>query len=108
MPEGSHFAEKLRERREFAGLSQYALAKLSGLTKQALSRLEMGEREPTWNTVQRLAAALGVDCRAFMDPNLTLPPVQPAGRAGRPKKEAARGEQTPKRPRSKPKRARKE
>jgi transcriptional regulator with XRE-family HTH domain len=86
MPEGSHFAEKLRERRETAGLSQYALAKRSGLTKQALSRLEMGEREPTWNTVQRLAAALGVDCRAFVDPNLTLPPERPPARRGRPPK----------------------
>jgi transcriptional regulator with XRE-family HTH domain len=82
------FADRLRTQREAAGLSQYALAKKSGLTKQALSRLELGEREPTWATVQLLALALGVDCRSFTDPNLRTPPQAdepPRGR-GRPRK----------------------
>jgi transcriptional regulator with XRE-family HTH domain len=47
------------------------LAKLSGLSKQALSNLELGNREPNWNTVQRLAAALGVSCDDFIDPAVT-------------------------------------
>jgi transcriptional regulator with XRE-family HTH domain len=68
--DGTTFATRLQEHREKAGLSQYALAKRSGLSKQAISRLEMGEREPSWDTVQRLAAALGVDCRTFANPSL--------------------------------------
>jgi len=90
MTEGNQFAGRLRERREAVGLSQYALAKLSGLTKQALSRLELGAREPTWNTVQRLALALGVDCRAFVDPTIKLPEQEPARSRGRPKKDEAK------------------
>ena len=83
------FANRLRERREAAGLSQYALAKQSGLSKQALSQLEKGIREPTWQTVQLLAVALGVDCSAFVDPSLQPPDVEPAKPRGRPRKDAA-------------------
>jgi transcriptional regulator with XRE-family HTH domain len=108
MPEQStSFAERLRSLREAAGLSQYALAKRSAVSKQALSRLELGEREPNWVTVQRLAAALGVSCEAFLDPTV----LQSGGqteelprRRGRPRKEpAATTEDKPKRPRGRPK-----
>jgi transcriptional regulator with XRE-family HTH domain len=64
------FAERLRSLRESAGLSQYALAKRSGLSKQAISRLEFGVNEPVWSTVQLLSAALGVSCESFVDPVL--------------------------------------
>src|SRR5262249_35710852 len=68
MPEHpSAFAGKLQGLREAAGLSQYALAKRSGLSKQALSQLELGQREPSWVTVQALAGALGVSCDEFID-----------------------------------------
>jgi transcriptional regulator with XRE-family HTH domain len=80
------FADRLKSLRESAGLSQYALAQRSGLTKQALSRLELGEREPTWATVQLLAAALGVDCREFVDPGLKPPAPEPPRPRGRPRK----------------------
>ena len=86
--QSSSFAEKLRAIRERKGVSQYALAKRSGLSKQALSRLEAGAREPSWNTVQRLAAALGADCRDFMDAGLELPDVEEPRPKGRPRKEA--------------------
>jgi transcriptional regulator with XRE-family HTH domain len=81
------FAELLAGLRVRAGLSQYALARRSGLSREALSRLEAGQRTPTWDTVQRLALALGVDCRSFVDEALTLPEVTP-GRVGRPPKGA--------------------
>ena len=83
------FADRLRELREGAGLSQYALAKLSGLSKQAMSRLELGDNEPTWETVQLLAAALGVDCRQFADPTVRPSPVADPKPRGRPKKASA-------------------
>jgi transcriptional regulator with XRE-family HTH domain len=82
----THFGQRLRELREQAGLSQYALAKKAGLTKQALSHLELGVRGPVWETVQRLAMALGLDCRVFADESLELPAEEPARPRGRPKK----------------------
>jgi transcriptional regulator with XRE-family HTH domain len=89
MPEPSgSFADRLRGLREAAGLSQYALAKKSGLSKQALSNLEAGNREPTWQTVQLLATALGADCTAFADPGLVPPEAAPARPRGRPRKAA--------------------
>lgn len=89
---GWTFAGRLRELREAAELSQYALARRSGVSKQMLSKLELGEREPSWVTVQKLAAALGVDCTEFNDPGLTVPggagaePTEPARPRGRPRK----------------------
>jgi DNA-binding XRE family transcriptional regulator len=70
-------------------MSQYALAQQAGLSKQAISKLEKGEREPTWTTVQRLAMVLGQDYQAFADPGikLLLPDVKARGR-GRPPKQA--------------------
>ena len=56
----STFAKRLQTLREAAGVSQYKLAELSGLSKQALSQLEKGDREPSWETVQKLAKGLGV------------------------------------------------
>jgi transcriptional regulator with XRE-family HTH domain len=80
------FAGRLRELREQAGLTTYALAKKCGLTKQALYRLEEGTNEPTWQTVQLLAAALAVSCEAFVDPSLQPPASEPVRPRGRPKK----------------------
>jgi transcriptional regulator with XRE-family HTH domain len=61
------FAQRLRELREAAGLSQYELARRSGVSKQALSKLEKGERQPSWETVRKLARALDVSVAAFDD-----------------------------------------
>jgi transcriptional regulator with XRE-family HTH domain len=79
------FAKRLRNARLAAGLSKYALAKQAGLSKQALSRLEAGDNEPTWNTVQLLAAALGVSCEEFLDPGIKPPGAKTKPR-GRPRK----------------------
>src|SRR2546423_337829 len=100
------FAARLTELREGAGMSQYALAKKSGLTKQAVSRLEMGTRSPTWDTVQLLALALDVEPNDFRDPSLTLPTPAAPRPPGRPRKLAtdADGRQ-PKRPRGRPRKA---
>jgi hypothetical protein len=62
----------LRRRVELAGPHQAG---------QALSYLETGDRKPTWETVQLLAKALGLDCRAFEDAALALPEYKP-GRPG--------------------------
>src|SRR5437870_4807619 len=89
MEERTKFADRLRSIRERAGISQYRLAQLSGITKQSLSRLELGETQPSWDTVQKLAIALGVDCQEFIDPSLRTPSKQsPARPRGRPSKAA--------------------
>ncbi len=59
------FAARLRAMREAADLTQSQLAQQSRVSRQALSKLERGEREPTWETVRQLAHALGVNVTAF-------------------------------------------
>ncbi len=93
------FGARLKELRESQGLTQPDLAGRAGLTKAGIANLEQGRREPSWATVQALAAALGVSCEEF-----TRPPAErePAG-PGRPPK--ARDEDEagkPKRPRGRP------
>jgi transcriptional regulator with XRE-family HTH domain len=80
------FARKLTALRAKAGLSQYRLARLTGLSKQTLSVLEKGDRSPTWDTLQLICLALGVDCRAFADDGLKLPGADEAQPVGRPRK----------------------
>jgi transcriptional regulator with XRE-family HTH domain len=50
----------VRELRQRRGLSQEALAQASELHPTYLSGIERGQRNPTWNTLGRLCAALGV------------------------------------------------
>jgi transcriptional regulator with XRE-family HTH domain len=59
------FGTALRRLRVAAGLNQQALAAEAGVTQQAVSRLETGCSQPTWETVRRLARALGTDPSAF-------------------------------------------
>jgi transcriptional regulator with XRE-family HTH domain len=87
MEKRKSFAERLRRQRDLAGLSQYRLGQLTGITKQSLSRLELGNSQPSWETVQLLVAALRCDFRAFADPYLArLAPPPPVKGRGRPRK----------------------
>ena len=83
------FAERLRQAREAAGLSQYALAKACGLSKQTMSSLEAGTNQPSWATVQVIAKALGLSCEAFADDSIEMPTKDKAttGKRGRPRKQ---------------------
>ena len=82
------FAEKLKRLREAAGLSQSQLAERAGMHHFGVAKLEQGLREPTWATVQALAAALGVNCLAFAQGSDPGPEPDPATepRPGRPRK----------------------
>jgi len=51
----------VRDLRLRAGLTQKLLADLSGITAQTISRYETGRRNPTLTTLDRLAAAVGLD-----------------------------------------------
>lgn len=55
------FASLLRA----AGVSISDLAASSGLSRQSIHQLLNGERQPTWETVKKLAAALSVATDAF-------------------------------------------
>lgn len=52
-------SEFVRELRLAAGLSQRALARRAGTSQPAIARYERGAATPSWETLQRLAAACG-------------------------------------------------
>jgi transcriptional regulator with XRE-family HTH domain len=76
------FADRLKSLREGAGVSQYRLAQLAGLAKQTVSRLELGQIRPSWETVQALARGLGIEVGAFVIDRggPAAPPPRPRGR----------------------------
>jgi transcriptional regulator with XRE-family HTH domain len=59
------FAQRLKELRAGANLTQAQLADKSGVSLGGLRDLEQGNRRPLLETAVKLAAALGVDCTAF-------------------------------------------
>jgi DNA-binding transcriptional regulator YiaG len=59
------FPARLTAIRTAAGLSIPDLARKSGLSDDAIRKWEQGERAPTWDGVQKLAAAIGVPTDAF-------------------------------------------
>lgn len=78
-----HFAGRLRELREAAGMTQEQLAERARLAPAAVRDLEQGRNHPRWGTVLLLAEALGVaDLREFA----REPATQAAPRRGRPRK----------------------
>jgi DNA-binding XRE family transcriptional regulator len=80
------FAVLLKRAREAAGLSQPQLAERAGMNRFGIAKLEQGVREPTWQTVQAIASALGLSCRDF-EAQPAPPVAPPAGkRRGRGKK----------------------
>ena len=60
------YGKRLRAIREAAGLNQIRLAAASGLTHEAISRLETGRCWPYAETVRKLAGALGVEPERFI------------------------------------------
>jgi transcriptional regulator with XRE-family HTH domain len=61
---GSNFARIRRER----GLTQGQVAERSGFSRQYLSELERGRRNPTIATLFELAQAMGVDYLELLRP----------------------------------------
>ena len=54
------FGARLAEIRSDAGFSQSALAEAVGTSQSAISQMESGERQPSFDMLRRLAKALGV------------------------------------------------
>jgi transcriptional regulator with XRE-family HTH domain len=78
----SAFGSTLKALREAAAMTQQQLADKAGMHRFGIAKLEQGVRQPSWDTVQALAAALGVDCTAFA----AAQPVAQAAKPGRPRK----------------------
>jgi transcriptional regulator with XRE-family HTH domain len=57
----SRVAKILREEREKRGLSMNQVAERAGLSQQMVSYVERGMRNPTLETLLRMAAALEID-----------------------------------------------
>jgi transcriptional regulator with XRE-family HTH domain len=87
------FAEKLKQLRRAAGLTQAQLADHSGRGLGAIRGYEQGDREPLLSTAFKLARALGVSVEAFAEcvdgaapPGPPRePPARPPGRRRRKK-----------------------
>ncbi len=71
------FARRLKELRLAAKMTQKELAERAGMHLGGIFKLEQGVNRPSWDTVQLLARVLGVDCRAFVDPDLQPPAAEP-------------------------------
>ena len=61
------FAEQLVRARKMRHLSQQQLAMRSGVSQQAISKLETGKSSPSEYTIRQLAAALRVPMAALLE-----------------------------------------
>ena len=68
----SNAATLLREARTRAGLSQRALARRAGTAQSVIARIEKGQTSPTWETLERLLDAAGVDMSAQLEPRVVV------------------------------------
>jgi len=65
------FGQKLKQLR--AALSQEQLGLAAGVSRQAIDLLEKGQRQPSLETAERLAVALGKKLRVFEGCGIELP-----------------------------------
>jgi len=57
---------RIRKIREMSGLNLHELARLSGISAPALSRIETGKRDLRVTSLCRIAAALRIDARDLL------------------------------------------
>jgi len=58
---------RIRQARDASGLNLHELARLSGISAPALSRIETGKRDLRITSLYRIAAALRVSARDLVD-----------------------------------------
>ena len=54
----NNFARQICSLRSSQGLSQRALARISGIPNPTINRFERGKQEPSWEQLERLAEVL--------------------------------------------------
>jgi transcriptional regulator with XRE-family HTH domain len=64
---GDRLARRIKDLREARGLSQEALAAKAGIHRVSLANIERGAKEPTFDTLERLAKALKVRLRIELE-----------------------------------------
>jgi HTH-type transcriptional repressor of puuD len=64
-------ALRLKSLRKDRNLSQYRLAKKSGVSQSFLSTLESGQKTPTIDTLEKLCNALGISLSEFFNTHCT-------------------------------------
>jgi transcriptional regulator with XRE-family HTH domain len=74
------FARNLRRERRREGLTQEGLARLAGLHRTEIGRLEGGDRVPKIDTLVKLADSAGVTTAALLDGIYWLPAPQAVDR----------------------------
>jgi transcriptional regulator with XRE-family HTH domain len=81
------FAEKLRQLRQTARLTEAGLAERSGVSFGAIHNYGLGLRRPTFIAVVKIARALGVSCEVFAECDDLCPESdgRPAPRRRRPR-----------------------
>ncbi|AKX95668.1 transcriptional regulator [Moorella thermoacetica] len=66
---------RLKELREKHHLTQYRLAKLSGVSQSHISEIESGDKEPTTGTLMKICSAMGLTLAEFFtEETPSLPP----------------------------------
>jgi transcriptional regulator with XRE-family HTH domain len=58
---------RIKELRKRAGLSQYQLAEKVGIESKSLSRIEVGKRAPSFETLEHIADSLQVEMKELFD-----------------------------------------
>ena len=57
----------IKRLRKEQGLTQEALAKRAGVTREYITRLELGRHDPMFSTLVKLAKALNVNVRELLE-----------------------------------------
>ena len=63
---GEHFNENLREARERKGISQKDMAEKIGVAKSTYSLYESGKREPSVDTIKKIADILNISADTLL------------------------------------------
>ena len=67
---------RIKEIRRLRGLSQEVLAEMVDIDPKHLSRIEVGQSFPSFNTLDRLANALDVELKEFFEFDHRVPTLQ--------------------------------
>ena len=62
-----NIGNKLRSIREMKGFTIYKLSKETGISQNHIGDIELGKRQPTFDTLSRLLAPLGVSLSEFFN-----------------------------------------